>query len=883
MRVLEPLQENLIKTEQLSDGSTVETYDNGMIMYLNKEGKIHRDNDLPAAIDPVYGIKYWYKNGEKHRENYPAVVYKNGNTIWYKNDKKHRINGPAVDWKNTKRWYVNGEDITDVIKYYMNRYQISYPFVHDKNSVAKLNSDKSKILKNILSKIKEDGSADIMLPLIHMFKIVGVTWPELDMIQKSGEADLTKQNTLNESVGRPINKSYIEKLIQALTYSDYIGALDGLISFAINQNYSRLALHNLYSRPDIEDLFVKWCEANIKNTHYSLGSFTQLLYILVQYDIMPTWSKLTPFLNERKSWFLKELLRQISDGAKGTFGIPTHTINVDIEVLRQFGANWPELDIIEKSINNGIKPPSHFNESIEDYENHIIVNPDRYYGKFKIYFNKLLDTYEDEGGALEAIDFLQYKFNDSTLPFEIVNDMLNKAKPKIIKGLLKYMISDDEHKLAFIDVENTINTLRELKCVWPELNIIEKSVIAERPIIETDEDFDSSNYENIEKIFNEYIAYDVFTGLSYLKQKFAMHHMSLEAVTYILNKHKHKFVKYLLSQIVSNSGYGIWNVMQLMKYFDYLSCTWPELVIIRKSINAEEAKHNHSNIDETKGIKVLPNQITLKSCLNQIENGDVIIGLYQLETIAKLRNMSYDVISEKLSGLKNNIIKYYLNILKESEYDLLTLGGIRRSIAILHEFGQYWPELYIIKKSIKIEMTRLNQIYNDDLSIYDLLDEDENSMKNLNNIRSFKDLLYGYFLNKNGYVNNKIVYNLDLHSKEFAAMMNHNRPGLVDYILDDFERNLSSWEYPIYNLTRDIQAITCIKECGLDWWELIGYIDDNKKEIIQNLLQRFKESFSDEGIFDSGIDDAINALKQIVNWSELDVILKSLQSEMDNS
>ena len=35
--------------------------------------------------------QYWFQNGKLHRDNdLPAVVYANGDQIWYQNGKRHR-------------------------------------------------------------------------------------------------------------------------------------------------------------------------------------------------------------------------------------------------------------------------------------------------------------------------------------------------------------------------------------------------------------------------------------------------------------------------------------------------------------------------------------------------------------------------------------------------------------------------------------------------------------------------------------------------------------------------------------------------------------------------------------------------------------------------
>jgi hypothetical protein len=47
-----------------------------------KHGKIHRDNDLPAAINDQ--VSMWYQNNEKHRDGcLPAVTYMDGVRVWY--------------------------------------------------------------------------------------------------------------------------------------------------------------------------------------------------------------------------------------------------------------------------------------------------------------------------------------------------------------------------------------------------------------------------------------------------------------------------------------------------------------------------------------------------------------------------------------------------------------------------------------------------------------------------------------------------------------------------------------------------------------------------------------------------------------------------------
>ena len=60
------------------------------------------------------GDRFWFLNGELHREDGPAVEYHNGSKEWYKNSLLHREDGPAIEWANGgKEWYINGKYLTE--------------------------------------------------------------------------------------------------------------------------------------------------------------------------------------------------------------------------------------------------------------------------------------------------------------------------------------------------------------------------------------------------------------------------------------------------------------------------------------------------------------------------------------------------------------------------------------------------------------------------------------------------------------------------------------------------------------------------------------------------------------------------------------------------
>jgi hypothetical protein len=67
---------------------------------------------MKSTID-TFGTKRWYNDsGQFHREDGPAVEYKDGCKYWALNNLLHRPDGPAMeDAYGNKEWYIEGKQI----------------------------------------------------------------------------------------------------------------------------------------------------------------------------------------------------------------------------------------------------------------------------------------------------------------------------------------------------------------------------------------------------------------------------------------------------------------------------------------------------------------------------------------------------------------------------------------------------------------------------------------------------------------------------------------------------------------------------------------------------------------------------------------------------
>ncbi len=92
------------------DGPAISYKDGDKLWYLN--GQQHREDG--PAIEHGSGAKNWYKHGKRHREDGPAYEGVDGTKYWIVNGLFHREDGPAMEYKDgRKSWYLNNKNLTE--------------------------------------------------------------------------------------------------------------------------------------------------------------------------------------------------------------------------------------------------------------------------------------------------------------------------------------------------------------------------------------------------------------------------------------------------------------------------------------------------------------------------------------------------------------------------------------------------------------------------------------------------------------------------------------------------------------------------------------------------------------------------------------------------
>lgn len=78
-----------------------------------KDGQLHRDDG--PALEYANGDKAWYRDGQLHRDDGPAVELPNGDREWYRDNQLHRDDGPAIERiDGYKAWFRHGLPIASM-------------------------------------------------------------------------------------------------------------------------------------------------------------------------------------------------------------------------------------------------------------------------------------------------------------------------------------------------------------------------------------------------------------------------------------------------------------------------------------------------------------------------------------------------------------------------------------------------------------------------------------------------------------------------------------------------------------------------------------------------------------------------------------------------
>ena len=657
-------------------------------------------------------------------------------------------------------------------------------------------------------------------------------------------------------------------------------------------------------------------QANTPEVFSVINNMNRALSVAAQYDItIQDLPELGELLEKHKTAWITSLLHAIKD-PEGT-----SLAKLQVKNLLKVGIRWPELGIMNKSLStlkegpdNSIGPVTierfmnemkHGNPYSAHHffiiltrsskpENDKIKIAEALKSEIPLLTRFILYVLPGPGTASNMIDMI------ASLPMGIfadVKDQIDLEKPKIIKFIL-HNLKD----LAYLDASDTLNILKRFNIKWPELEIIKKSIDADKPnrLLEGSIINAMSQLKALIAQMKEAFAYvrlhplaNVFPLNTVARFK-RMHHeglLSIDEIAPKLDLVKDDTIKYMLASIKSERGVPF-DIMHWIDDLRRLGVTWPELDVIEKSYQADRKKLKEDFNDEfdnpsdevyiewfiqemiagkpyaayecmNKLIQLNIDKVEIAKVLNTPRNLEFLTKyvIYRLwnrtdlmhetvEFLATLPMGILDNVKAKINNEKDKLIKYMLEDIRDGYYT-----GADGTIKVFKYLKLQWPELDIIQKSIKANTSKeISENYeNDDIYNY------ENIVKQLL-VLILADEGYDY---------------IDRQNTVILAARKKRLPELCEKykleMLEKLEEHICSSEP--YNVNNGLHRMCSLANIGCNWPELRVLLDDYKKNIIKQLLIDIKEGA------DSYYVDMLKPFK--LNWPELIVINKSLAAEKE--
>ena len=570
--------------------------------------------------------------------------------------------------------------------------------------------NKSTFVKRLLVMVKDGEFDDDVQSILNFARFAHINWDEFAIIQRSIKFDSTLNENLSYMDFTEIQRSF------RIGYF-YHGIVIDCPDLIISKNRKLTELFNSYEKS------IEAHIQNLLNDHYEIDALNMLCKL---HKINVAW----PWINKmlaNKSIFIKKLLDLVKRFES------VHYINYTIDLAKSANINWPEFDIIQKSINFSL------NEDGLDRTSHLryLFDKGNFYVGLKQYstsdIKPVLNEYElsikkelkarirMQSKILNAFQIL-CKLRNIEINWSWVDELLENNKSKFIKGLLSKIKTNGD----YMQVKYELKDAKEAKLNWPELDIIRKSVEHESSLHENIKAYyknleaDSVSYAfsqnyfdigildcsstikknpKIGKLLTKFeneIKQNIDFKLS-KQQGFIAFKMlckllgfgiTWQWVTEILITNKSTFVKEILWLVKRNMLHVAKPSLDFAKE---AKLNWPELDIIQKSINRD--------LRET----VEPNTEWVLTMLKaDILRSNIFIGLYHIDswglTVTKVPGLE-----ELLDHYKTELVRSMLKNITDREYGQ---GATEQVLSRLEKAGIKWPELAIIRRSLDIEINK---------------------------------------------------------------------------------------------------------------------------------------------------------------------------------
>ena len=542
-----------------------------------------------------------------------------------------------------------------------------------------------------------------------------------------------------------------------------------------------------------------------------------------------------------------------------------------IDSFNQLDAPWPELKVINRLYNS--------NKPLLATASEWYPNKEELQDIYGLVMKNVSAKLKNGNGRRAMYDLVKLGLDIDDLPG--AKEVFDQNKTVIIKDLLKMIKSGQ----SAVNVEHYVDMLKDWGINWPELDIIDNSLAAERSvkkIAETDDETRRQGEEMMYTIIKKQFDKNPWFGVYYMDE-WNMTPDKIPGLRELLDSHKTTFITNILKGL-KGAGH-ISDIKPQVERLEKVGTDWPELAIIRKSIDAKTGKDQEldeirapgpvlDRASEEQQIAVVgqnglrlaeikdPSEAVQLAAVNQNPNAIVYIKApSEAVQLAAIKQQGSSIIYIKGGPspsmwtnpeVKNILMKEILSLFRNPR------GSI--SIAELYKglkrIGCPWPELQAVYKSLKAEHPALVEADASGWPASTVLDR----------IKAKQPLALGQGLQELTYDGMKDT--------------------LIVGSLEPYDQDIADWADGVLASRPDsdgvmFQFIKLLHMKG-KFPHLIAVLDKHKEPFVKYLLLIFKKLMSNNDMqtwMMSQLKAKISALKDNgLDWPELDVLLKSMQA-----
>ena len=312
------------------------------------------------------------------------------------------------------------------------------------------------------------------------------------------------------------------------------------------------------------------------------------------------------------------------------------------------------------------------------------------------------------------------KLHKAGLNWDWVTNTLDANKADFIKMMLELIKAGN-----YNDAKEIVDDAIASPINWPEIQIIKRSIntlSTKRAIAENAKDnLTQEQRDMLVQIVTDSIKKkNIIIGLYDISQ-WGITVKMLPELADILNEYKTKLISTMLKNIKQGVE-GLHSVEQTLSRLEGTGIQWPELAVIRKSLNTEFRREYDDNVEMLTPIDESYSQTKmagshLVGMLKDAEELQAMSSTHfwmqvEVDLIKASRSVNIYDVSSEIEPHKKDILRWILTRVKEATDDAVDpddkvpMSDMLDVMRGLRNFGVKWPELNAIEQSLNYEIDR---------------------------------------------------------------------------------------------------------------------------------------------------------------------------------